>query len=144
MPSALRMVLTSSRRVLSSESRARATCRMPASRGALAGSVPSRQRGVVEVERAVLREVPIRQHLEQTLRAARVDRGQPASGADGLPSLPMMRMRPGRSLTMIRPSGRKWNEKAPVSPVATVSTVKLSLRAGCGARVCPAHCGIGA
>ncbi len=36
-----------------------------------------RQRGVVEVERAVLREVPVRQDLEQTLRAAPVDRRQP-------------------------------------------------------------------
>jgi len=60
--------------------------------------------------------------------------GMPASGSDGLPSLPMMRMRPLRSPRRMRPSGRNWNA-APFNPSANVCTVNASVFAGAGARV---------
>ena len=49
--------------------------------------------------------------------------GTPDSGADNFPSRLTMRMRPGRSVTSIRPSGRKASAQGYSSPWATVSTV---------------------
>ena len=50
--------------------------------------------------------------------------GTPCSGADSLPSGVAIRMRPGRSVTSMRPSGRKASAQGCDSPPATVSTLR--------------------
>jgi hypothetical protein len=47
--------------------------------------------------------------------------GTPASGADTLPLRSTMRSRPGRSVTIIRPSGRNSSAQGCSRPRATVS-----------------------
>src|SRR3569832_424212 len=48
--------------------------------------------------------------------------GTPASGSDVLPSLSTIRMRPGRSVTSMRPSGRKARDHGCSSRAVTVVT----------------------
>src|SRR3954463_9551755 len=50
--------------------------------------------------------------------------GTPCSGAVSLPSSVAIRMRPGRSVTSMRPSGRKANAHGCDSPPATVSILR--------------------
>ena len=89
--------------------------------------------------RRFVREGAIGPHLEQPLPPRpRDSAGIPASGSETLPSFATIRMRPGRSPTMIRPSGRKSKQKR-----AGQSLRRRSRRrrprcfAGCGARVWP-------
>ena len=52
------------------------------------------------------------------------------SGSDTFPSFPTIRIRPGRSPTIIRPSGKKSKQKAPDNPSATVSTAYAAAKFG--------------
>src|SRR5262245_39520198 len=53
--------------------------------------------------------------------------GTPSTGGERLPPLATMRMRPARSVTSMRPSGRNAIAQGLARPLATVSTLRLSV-----------------
>ena len=82
--------------------------------------------GVGEIDDAAGGEVGRQQDVEQAALAAGGDlRHALQDGGESLPSLPTRRMRPGRSVTSSRPSGRKGMPHGCSSPLAKVSTLIL-------------------
>jgi hypothetical protein len=75
---------------------------------------------------------------------ANMSAGIPSIGADTTPSFATILMRPGRSPTSMRPSGRKLRQNAAENPSATVSTSYAAVFIAFGERVWPGHSGIGA
>ena len=68
---------------------------------------PVRRLGVTEIDGVILRKAAVERDVEQAALARREYFGTPASAGESAPSLATMRMRPGRSVTSMRPAGRK-------------------------------------
>ena len=104
MPSARSSTFTSSSRVESDDSRARATVSTPASRGAGVGALDPVQ--CRRYKRAIRREVAIRDRTDQPLRTAGVDRRQPRERRRDLPGAIDDLQTPGPLDEQDRPSER--------------------------------------
>jgi hypothetical protein len=64
-------------------------------------------------------------------------------GADFVPSGAMMRIRPGRSVTSMRPSGRNASDHGCTRPVVSTSVLYEEAMRGAGARVWFWKAGVG-
>ena len=97
---------------------------------------------VAPVDQPIRCEAWIERDVEQSTLSPGVHRWQARTGSDSLPSAPTTRRRPGRSVTSIRPSGRKAMPHGFSRPSATVTTSNATFALRSGARVCPAKAGV--
>ena len=87
--------------------------------------------GEAEIDRLVLRKGVVERDVEQAALAGGPDLGH-ALERRRKPVRPRvtMRMRPGRSVTSMRPSGRNASAQGWTRPLATVSNLELARRRG--------------
>ena len=128
-PCCRKMTLTSSRR---------GACRHRAGARHRGAAAAVGRLGIAEIDRAVSARSRGRATTSSKPPWPRAKTfGTPASGGDSLPSRVTMRMRPGRSVTSMRPSGRKASDHGCTRPLATVSTAmspaEVGKVGGCGA-----------
>ena len=92
-----------------------------------------------EINRPVLRKATVERDIEQAGLAADIGFRNIAEAAPTVfRRAPTMRMRPARSVTSMRPSGRKASDQGCTRPPATVSTLRFpaeEVNTGCAGAI---------